>query len=150
MLDMKAIDGRIRKLQKLKEVLADEGMRELIADPELLELMRGAVATNGRGLKQDAGVVITENLDSELPAEGSLKRKVLDAARAWPGKFSTRDIIDSLERAGHHFERDSALAVNQALRVLTEKNKLIRMVRRGSGRIPNIYEAVRKDTTQKN
>lgn len=150
MVDLKAIDARIRKLQKLKEVLADDGLRELIADPELLELMKGAVATNGNGAKSyvENPQQNTEG-DENLPAEGSLKRKVLEAARALPGKFNTRDIVTKLQAEGHHFDRDAAIAVNQALRHLVGNDKgLIRMVREGSGRIPHIYEAVRKEASR--
>ncbi|MFZ0300162.1 MAG: hypothetical protein WAM13_17555 [Candidatus Sulfotelmatobacter sp.] len=142
MVDLKAIDTRIRKLQKLKEVLADEGLRELIADPELLELMKGAISTNGNGAGRShrQELEIAENTVAELPAEGSLRRKVLDATRAVPGKFNTRDIVVKLEASGHQFDRDAAIAVNQVLRNLAKK-KFVRLVRKGSGRIPHIYEA---------
>jgi hypothetical protein len=155
MLDMKTIDSKIRKLQKLKELLDDEGTRELIADPELLELMRGVVASNGSGngngnKHEPPPLASQESLDDELPAEGSLKRKVLDAARALPGKFNTRDVIEKLKLGGYEFGRDPAIAVNQALRNITKKKGLIRLVRSGSGRIPHIYEAVRKENTSRN
>lgn len=150
MVDLKAIDARIRKLQKLKEVLADDTLRELIADPELLELMRAAIATdgNGNGRSQRQELEIAESIQ-ELPTEGSLRRKVLDAARAHPGKFNTRDMVDNLEAAGHKFDRDAAIAVNQVLRSLVTM-RFVRLVREGSGRIPHIYEAVRRESVTRN
>ena len=150
MLDTKAIDTQIRKLQKLKEVLADEALRELIVDPEMLELMRGAVvAANGSGThKSSKDTGIPDDTEESLPAEGSLKRKVLDAARTIPGKFNTRDIVEKLQGAGHDFgKRDPMIAVNQSLRHLAKKKTLVRLVRQGSGRIPHIYQAVRKENT---
>jgi len=148
MLDLKTIDAKIRKLEKLKVVLADDKFRELTADPEMLELLRAALTNgNGTGQSHRQELEITENAVEELPAEGSLRRKVLDAARSHPGKFNTRDMVEKLEAAGHQFDRDAAIAVNQVLRGLVTKG-FVRLVREGSGRIPHIYEAVRRETTR--
>lgn len=149
MLDTKEIDARIRKLQKLKEVLSDAGLRELIADPELLALLKGAVSTNGNGstTKHEIASEQIESEDKPLPAEGSLKRKVLDTARTL-GKFTGHDIINNLVQT-HDFGRNPMIAVNQALRHLSRGSKpFIRVVRSGSGRIPHIYEASRKEASQ--
>ena len=149
MANTSAIDARIRKLEKAKQLLADESFRELIADPEILELMKEAISTNGNGHKANRQIAPENPEAEELPAEGSLKRKVLEAARALPGKFNTRDIVEKLQDGGHHFERDAATAVNQALRHLVGNDKgLIRLVREGSGRIPHIYEAIRKEVAK--
>jgi hypothetical protein len=150
MLDLKAIDAKIRKLEKLKVVLADDKFRELTADPEMLELLRAALTNgngNGTGHSHKQELEIAENTVEILPAEGSQRRKVLDAARAHPGKFNTRDMVEKLETAGEKFDRDAAIAVNQVLRNLVRKG-FVRLVREGSGRIPHIYEAVRKETTR--
>src|ERR1700691_4732455 len=117
MLDSKAIDAKIRKLEKLKLVIADDRFRELVADPETRELLRTALSANGNGSGPDhQQPEVAENAVVELPAEGSLRRKVLDAARAQPGKFNTRDMVEKLEAAGVTFDRDAAIAVNQVLR----------------------------------
>lgn len=146
MVDLKAIDARIRKLQKLKELLADETTRELIADPEIIELMKGAVS-NGNGDKPPQFPGVSEDQEETMfPAEGSLKRRVVDAALSVPGKFNTRDIVERVTASGYEFGRDPAIAVNQALRTLARQHRFIRLVRAGSGRIPHIYEAVRRET----
>jgi hypothetical protein len=152
MYDVKAIDARIRKLQKVKEVLADEGLRELIADSELLELMREAVGKSGNGNGRTVIQDIPEDAaEEEMPAVGSLKRKVVEAALALPGKFNSRDIVEKLQNDGHQFQgRDPMIAVNQALRIIALKRKFIRLVRAGSGRIPHIYEAIRRENATKN
>jgi hypothetical protein len=150
MANTSAIDAQIRKLEKAKQLLADDSFRELIADPEILELMKAAISTNGNGHKANRQVTPPNPEAEELPAEGSLKRKVLETARALPGKFNTRDVVKKLEADGHQFERDAAIAVNQALRHLSNPEKgWIRLVREGSGRIPHIYEAIRKDNIEK-
>ena len=150
-VDLQAIDAKIRKFQKLRELLADEETRELMADPEVLELVRSTVPKNGSNKNDASTAPLTlefpdEAEDENLPAEGSLKRKVLEAARACTGKFDTSYIVQQLNQAGQKFNnRDPKLAVNQALRGLTKK-KFIRLVREGSGRIPNIYEARKKES----
>lgn len=151
-VDLKAIDTRIRKLQKLRALLADDETRELIADPEVMTMLRDSVATNGNGSKshplQDGATgESTTEAEERLPAEGSLKRKVLDTARNITGKFDTRTIVDQMVRDGFQFGRDPMLSVNQAMRHLT-RNRLIRLVRTGSGRQPNIYEVRRTEGTR--
>lgn len=152
-VDLKAIDDRIRKLQKLRELLADEDTCKLIADPEVLNMLRDSVTANGNGNSASHAASEhapeSEDTDERLPAEGSLKRRVLDTARAFTGKFDIRSIVEQMTREGFEFGRDPMLSVNQAMRHLAREN-LVRLVRAGSGRQPNIYEIRRTEVTNRN
>ena len=152
-VNLTTIDARIRKLQKLRSLLADDETRELIADPEVMTLLRDSVSSNGNGkpAQQAASAASEESEETgeRLPAEGSIKRKVLDTARTFTGKFDTRMIVDQMVRDGVNFGRDPMLSVNQAMRHLARKN-LIRLVRLGSGRQPNIYEVRRTEGNNRN
>jgi hypothetical protein len=161
-VNLEAIDAKIRKLQKLRELLADEETRELMADPEMLEMVRSTTLSgNGKHHSNNTHTSVpgVENLtpedsandieeDANLPAEGSLRRKVLELARQCSGKFDTRYIVGKLGLEGHQFgARDPITAVNQALRNLHRLN-LVRLSRAGSGRLPHIYEAVREESNR--
>jgi hypothetical protein len=147
-VDLNAIDARIRKLQKLRELLADDTTRELMNDPEIMGFLRDSVSQNGNGGKAHIPIPEEEE-DLDLPIEGTLKRTVLDTARACPDKFDINYIVAKMKAANFHFEAsDPKVAVNQALRSLT-KRRFIRLVRMGSGRIPNIYEAIRGEGVSK-
>lgn len=152
-VDLKAIDTRIRRLQKLRELLADEDTRELIADPEIMGFLRDTAAQNGHvnGSKSSSEILHEkpEKNDNRLPAEGSLNRAVLDVARTCEDKFDNSDIVAKLKAAHYQFAAsDPQVAVNQALRGL-RKRKFIRLVREGSGRIPNIYRVIREEELSK-
>lgn len=147
-VDLKTIDARIRKLQKLRSLLADDDTRELMADPEIMGLLRDSLASNGNG-RQNSASIEPDDDEERLPAEGSLKRRVLDTARTFTGKFDTRMIVDQMMRDGMTFGRDPMLSVNQAMRHLARKN-FVRLVRTGSGRQPNIYEVRRPEVTSRN
>ena len=146
-VNLQLIDSRIKKLQKLRELLADEETRALIADPELMGLMRTVITSNGNSGKEHIVEIddFRDESNDYAPADGSFTKKVLDAARSFPGRFETHDIVDKLKMHGHQFgERDPMLAVNQSLRRLTKK-KLIKLARKGSGRMPHRYEVKPKE-----
>lgn len=144
-LDLSTIDNRIRKLQRLKVLLTDEATRELIADPEMLELLRAAASKNGNVAGAAEPVTTTSKAEGYLPAEGSLRRVALEVARAATRKFDSRYVMEKMRLGGYKFESKSPLiAVNTALRSLSKRG-LIHRVRVGTGRTPHIYEAVRKE-----
>jgi hypothetical protein len=147
-VNLKAIDTKIRKLQKLRELLADDDTRDLMADPEIMSMVRDALSSNGNGNGNGHSTVPVEPEQETLPAEGSLKRAVLDTARMCPGKFDTAEIVRMMEGKGFRFQAHAPkISVNQALTKLAE-NGLIRLIRRGSGRQPNIYDTlVRREAT---
>ncbi|MGC2744527.1 MAG: hypothetical protein WA672_15230 [Candidatus Angelobacter sp.] len=156
-VDLKAIDTRIRKLQKLRELLADDDTRELMADPEIMGFLRDSATQNGNGngskrsieFSQEEPEQEPEPEESVLPAEGSLKRAVLDVARGCEDKFDNDYIVTKMKAAHYQFTAsDPHVAVNQALRGL-RKGKFIRIVRRGSGRMGHIYKAIREGEPSK-
>jgi hypothetical protein len=150
-IDLKQLESNIeqlevkkRKLQKLKELLSDEETRELISDPEIMSMIRGSEAhVNGVHAKAP---VWEDPLPGE-PAEGSLRAKVLEVARACQGKFDLRYVLEKLKLENYQFDaKDPKLAIHGALNSMSHpKKRLIRLVRKGSGRQPNIYEAFRRD-----
>lgn len=141
-LDLKTIDERIRKLQKLRNLLADEEIRDLIVDPEMQALIREATSSAGNGAGKATGVLV---MHRHLPAEGSLRRRVLDIAVARGTRFDRRHIVSQMRAEGYQFDAsDPDVAVNQALRKLADA-RLIRVSRQGSGRRPSIYEVVQQE-----
>jgi hypothetical protein len=138
------LDARKRKLEKLRALLNDEETRELISDPEIMTMLRGA-EPHRNGNQSTA-----ETAPPEEPAEGTLRRAVLDVARACAGKFDSRYVYEKLKAANYEFGADKPeVSIHGALIYLTSpKKRFVRLVRRGSGRQPNIYEAVRKEGTQ--
>ena len=149
-VNLTAIDARIRKLQKLRELLNDEETLELISDPEVMAMLQPTNGANGSKpmLPEPVTTDDTVNADAALatPAEGSLRRRVLDIART-TGRFEARYIVEILLQTGYSFDAsDPMIAVNTALRALIKK-KFIKLVRAGSGRMPHTYEA-RKEQLQ--
>ncbi len=137
------LDARKRKLEKLRALLNDEETRELISDPEIMNMLRG-VEPHRNGSQSAAEAA------PEEPAEGTLRRAVLDVARACAGKFDSRYVYEKLKIANYEFGADKPeVSIHGALIYLTSpKKRFVRLVRRGSGRQPNIYEAIRKEGTQ--
>jgi hypothetical protein len=152
-IDLKQLDSSIeqlearkRKLEKLRELLNDAETRDLISDPEIMGMIKGSgFHANG---SHPATPPVWEEAPDE-PADGSLRRKVLDVARACQGKFDLRYVLEKLKLENYQFDaKEPKLAIHGALTSLSSpKKRLIRVVRRGSGRQPNIYEAVRKEGT---
>jgi len=148
-VDLTTLDAKIRRLQKLRELLTDEDTRELLSDPDTVAFIQQS--RNGNGARSVPAAESPIDSDDEedrsslLPGEGSFRRKVLEIAEACAGKFDARYILGKLNNSGHHFDADNPMiAVNTALRALQRK-ELVRLVRAGSGRQPHIYEAVRKE-----
>jgi hypothetical protein len=154
-IDLKQLDSSIeqlearkRKLEKLRELLNDADTRELISDPEIMGMIKGSeFRTNGN---HPAPPPVWEEAPPGEPAEGSLRAKVLEVARACPGKFDLRYVLEKLKLENYQFgAKEPKVSIHGALMSLSDsKKRLIRLVRRGAGRQPNIYEAVRKEGTK--
>jgi hypothetical protein len=150
-IDLKSLDSSIeeletrkRKLEKLRALLNDEETRDLISDPEIMNMIQTPppidFALNGKHPSEET---------DGLPAEGSLRRAVLDAARAWPGKFSGKDIQTKLEENNFEFAtKKPELSIHGVL-VYLDKKKLVTLARKGSGRQPHLWEAVREGARKK-
>ena len=88
--------------------------------------------------------------EPDEPAEGSLRRAVLDVARECLGKFDGKYVFEKLTAQNFKFgAQKPEVSIHGALISLSNpKKRLIRLVRKGSGRQPNIYEAIRKEGTK--
>ncbi|HWZ46255.1 MAG TPA: hypothetical protein VNW97_22470 [Candidatus Saccharimonadales bacterium] len=151
-IDLKSLDSSIeeletrrRKLEKLRTLLKDEETMELISDPEIQTMIRGSASTNGNHVAMPT----REDELEEMPIEGSLKRAVLDVALKCPTKFDGKYILEQLKLAHYKLEAQKPeVSIHGALISLSNpknpKKKFLRLVRKGSGRQPNIYEAIRK------
>ena len=125
-------------------MLADEGIREVLGDPEMMEEVRQRIGGNGFRPMTTEGEPSTV-----LPAEGTLRRKVFETACALSGKFEARDIIQRLQTSGYEFTaKDPMVAVNNVLNFLEDRS-LVRQVRKGTGRQPSIFEVTYKEATKK-
>jgi hypothetical protein len=149
-VDLSALDARIDKLHRVRELLADEETRELFSDPEVMALLQhSAEGRNGHKPAQNARAEesIADNVvSSPMPGEGTIRGRVLEIART-SGKFEAKDVREKLEASGYRFAAsEPMIAVNSALRYLTRK-RFIRLVRVGSGRVPHVYE-IRKEQPQ--
>jgi hypothetical protein len=151
MANLEALDARIRKLTKLRQLLADEDTVQLLNDPETLAMIRESMEGSAMVTAIHSGTTTNpSNGDfapsDDLPTPGSFRFKVLYLARACPAQFDARYIVRKLEVEHWEFGTENPMVgVNSALRALVAKD-LVRLAREGSGRQPNIYEAVRNET----
>lgn len=120
-IDLKALDRKIAKLQRLKE---------LASDPEMLELLKDLTGSNGGGERaatiatSKAEKTPTENAELQLTGDlastrrGSLKRNVwrfIPESEATP--LTARTIADSMSGAGYEFRaKDPKLAVLEVVK----------------------------------
>jgi hypothetical protein len=155
-IDLKQLESSIeeleirkRKLEKLRTLLSDEDTRELISDPEILSLIKGTGSVNHTNGVASKSAQAVEERDDE-PAEGTLRRAVLDVARQCPDKFESKYVLRKLREANYAFgAKQPEVSIHGALIYLSDRKKnLVRLVRRGKGRQPSIYEAVRKEGTK--
>ncbi len=151
-LDLQSLEGRIRKLQKLRDLLSDEETRELMADPEVLAALKeslvgtnGASEKNSRKPAQDAHKTLfdEEASESKMPGAGTLRMAAYDVALTLRPRFKAKEVLERLEADGYKFDAsDHMIAVNTAIRGLMKKG-LVRLVSAGSGRKGNQYEIVK-------
>jgi hypothetical protein len=150
-VDLQAIEARIRKLTKLRDILSDKDTMELMADPEVMKAFLESVGTRSNGGSNHAVKGGADDVtlfgdavhDRNMPGEGTLRNAVYREGLVLGSPFVAKTIVKRLEASGFKFgTSDHMIAVNQALRSLHRK-KLVKMVERGSGRRGNLYEAVK-------
>jgi hypothetical protein len=103
---------------------------------------------NGAQVEVKVPSVLKQSADHETPC---LISKVQDAVLSRPNiPLSPRAVLQIMEAQNFPFTRDNGkriFSVAQSLRKLTERNlPQIRLVRRGSGRRPNLYQAAPSET----
>ncbi|HEY1577868.1 MAG TPA: hypothetical protein VGF82_12435 [Terracidiphilus sp.] len=94
-------------------------------------------------------VSMVEQMESELEVSErpTLIATVLAIVRASLGSLTGRDVMDKMDAQGFPFvgdERRKLTSINVALSRLVEREE-VRITRRGSGREPNRYRAVRTE-----
>jgi hypothetical protein len=138
-IDVTKLETRIKRLQKLKELLADPDACDALADPEIMSAFREALGLNGRqhvllGTEREG-----TSVETSLPPEGSQVRAVYDAAKTLHGSFDIKTLKEAMVNNGHKFTaQDPMVALWSALRSLKNK-KLVRVIHKGSGKNPDIY-----------
>ena len=154
-IDLLSLEKRIRNLQKLRDLVADDEMMEALRDQEVFAMLKESLGVKGHGGAQPTATLRNPSIsvlfpdasdDDGLPAPGTLRRAVYDVALSLGPKFTAAEIVTKLEAQGHTFDAaDHAIAVNTALRALQNKN-LVRLVEQGSGRRGNRYEITKGGT----
>lgn len=125
-IDLKAIDRKIKKLQRLKEFAQEFG-----ADPEFPVLL--AEFTNGNGSKPEAdkSTRLSPINGDGSKARGYLLTAVHNALAAITGDFTSQDIETSLKAAGFQFKAKPNVAINEVLRALEIKKFVHKIGKKG-------------------
>jgi hypothetical protein len=116
----KRLDEKIRKLQIL---------RELADDPDMLEVMRWLVGTNGNGHKapQEPAQVEYEIIEEGFPLprpRGLQKKTVLEVLRSATEPVTTDWIVEQMIKRGFEFKSaNRPVAVNEALKTLADEKQ---------------------------
>jgi hypothetical protein len=136
---------RQREEEDKKDLEALERVARLLPDGSAPSLVKGAqvaIKAQSASKNQSAGEE-ERSSDSDAP---SLISAVLETVLSRPNaSLSPRLVLEILESQNFPFTRDDGkriLSVAQALRKLTERDQpKVRLLRRGSGRRPNLYRA---------
>jgi hypothetical protein len=127
-IDTTRIDEQIRRLQEAKRIAAD---------PELMAILRSLPAKDTSSPRpQSAKRRMTVPM-----RKGTLIRAVAKIVAGYDRRFTSADVIKTMQSEGFRFVGDPLVAVNGALRKLTSKGQ-VRVARQGSGRTPHDYERV--------
>ena len=115
-------------------------LKEFLADPETAGLLREIIEG---AIKERSKVIPThEILPSNIVRRGSVIAAAYRATVTFPSTFTATDIQKRMMELGFRFTAaHPIIAVNSAMRKLTER-RAIRIVRKGSGRRPNLYENI--------
>jgi hypothetical protein len=143
-----AIEERRRKRE-------EEDQKDLDALERVARLLASSPAPPPANGAQAAKEHISASKDHSVGEEGAASDSdapqiittVLEAVLSRPNvSLSPRMILEMLESQNFQFSRDEGkriFSVAQALRKLTERDQpQVRLVRRGSGRRPNMYRAI--------
>jgi hypothetical protein len=134
-LNLEKVDDRIERLAKL---------REFLNDPETAQLLREIIeaAVQARMDAAKAAAPAQDILPSNVVQRGSVIAATYRAAVTFPATFTGDDVQKRMQEMGYRFTAARPeVAVNSALRKLIERGA-IRIVSRGSGRRPNMYERI--------
>lgn len=138
-MQLTLLDEKIKKLEKLKKVLSDPDVQEVLADPELVALIQSLSSLKGSA---STAVIASSGVrDTVPPPPGSLLGEVYRATRSLDRPFQAKDIVDVLKNGlNYSFEAsDPQIAINGALRDLFQKG-WITLKQQGVGRRPTLYE----------
>jgi hypothetical protein len=138
-MELSFLDEKIRKYEKLKKVLSDPDVQEVLDDPELVALIESLHKLPPKTANGNGGNPAPRQLPPPPPT-GTLLGETLKAARSHAEPFSAGEIVATMGANQFTFEAgDSRIAVNGALRTLHERG-FITLKQQGIGRRPTLYE----------
>jgi hypothetical protein len=124
-LDTSPLDARIRKLEQL---------RELVADPEMVALFLEMVA-NGNGHKAQEPAKTAARSDAakkgaakrQKTGRGEIETAAMKVIPALPAGFNSRDLVKAMKASGYAFTAKSeGIAISGVLKRLVKKEVLKR------------------------
>src|ERR1035437_3418265 len=114
-MELTILYQKIRKLEKLKKVLSDPDVQEVLADPELVALIESLN-------KRDPKTATNGSRDTAPPPPGTLLGETLSAASTYAAPFSAKEIVATMQAKGFNFQSETPqIAVNGALRPLQQR-----------------------------
>jgi hypothetical protein len=129
-IDLHALDARIEKLRRLREILQDDETREL-AD----QILSGTNST------AQAAPVVTPRRP-KTAKKGQLLKKVFETAKGQAQNFTIKTILDAMTESGFHFQAaNPTIAVGGVIRKLAKRGKL-RIVEEGAGSKGSLYAVI--------
>jgi hypothetical protein len=135
-VDISPLEQKIRKL---------EVMRELLADPEMVQLFLQMVSSNGQKPLQTAKTLTKTNSATRSTTQrGELFEAAKQVADGIPGKFKSRDLLKQLKGHGYQLAaKREDVAISGVLKRLVAHNILKRSGTRGKMR----YEVIRQTSS---
>lgn len=135
-------------IDEAKEVIAEklrkwEQLRRLVDDPEMAPFFE-ALAAAKNGHKSAEAIPVAKHYWQKGQ---TLIRTVLEVCNSFPGEFTIKDVLQSLESTGFQFGgADPQAGVGNCLRILASERKAISVVRDSSGRQPKVYRSMLRGT----
>ena len=126
-IDVSPLDTRIKKMQQ---------MRDLLADPEMVDLFLQMVSTNGHKAPEAAKTLAKSGTGKRAQTQrGALEAAATKVLPSLPATFNSRDLIKALKNSGYTFAAKSeGIAISGVLKRLVKKSVLKRMDEDGSRR----------------
>jgi hypothetical protein len=119
-LNTSPLDTRIRKLEQL---------RELVADPEMVALFLEMVTvSNGHKAQEPAKTAAKNNATKrQRTGRGEILTAAMKVIPALPASFSSKDLTKAMKASGYVFTAKSeTIAISGVLKRLVKKNVLKR------------------------
>jgi hypothetical protein len=132
-VDTTRLDTKIKRLQKLKELLDDPDACDALSDPDIMTQIRDSLGNNGHHAIEESPT------PTYFPGEGTVRLAVYEAAKRINGSFDTRAIISEMKKAGYKFTAKSPKAAVYGILKKLWAAKLLKLVRTGSGRSPSTF-----------